>query len=112
MTRGRLLSALIGTSSLLVAVLVSSPGASAAGAQSSLTVPGTPGKASVGWTGTAPFNNNQDGLVYGQLGLDDPKNSCSTSNHTPSGASFERIDAAAATGSPMSWRASKMQTRS
>ncbi|MCW2668885.1 MAG: hypothetical protein JWO27_782 [Frankiales bacterium] len=82
MTRGRLLSALIGTSSLVVAVLIGSPGASAAAAQSSLTVPATPGKTSVGWSGTAPFNNNQDGLVYGQLGLDDPKNSCSTSNHT------------------------------
>ena len=82
MTRGRLLSALIGASSLLMAVLVASPGASAAPAQSSVTVPSTPGKVATTWNGTAPFNNNQDGLVYGQLGLDDPKNSCSTSNHT------------------------------
>ena len=82
MTRGRLLSALLGASSLLVAALVVSPGAAAATAQSSLTVPATPGKVATTWTGTAPFNNNQDGLVYGQLGLDDPKNSCSTSNTT------------------------------
>jgi hypothetical protein len=81
-TRGRLLSALIGVSSLVVAALVASPGAAAAGAQSSLTVPASPGRTAVTWSGTAPFNNNQDGLVYGQLGLDDPKNSCSTSNTT------------------------------
>ncbi|MCU1601312.1 MAG: hypothetical protein JWO22_2021 [Frankiales bacterium] len=82
MTRGRLLSALLGASSLVVAALVAGPSASAAAAQSHLTVPGAPGKVSTSWTGTAPFNNNQDGLVYGQLGLDDPKNSCSTSNTT------------------------------
>src|SRR4051812_24249634 len=81
-TRGRLLSALLGASSLVVAALVASPSASAAAAQSQLTVSGAPGKVATSWTGTAPFNNNQDGLVYGQLGIDDPKNSCSMSNTT------------------------------
>ena len=82
MIRGRLLSAALGAAALTAAALVASPGAQAAGAQSSIMVPASPGKVAVSWSDTAPFNNNQDGLVYGQLGLDDPKNSCSASNTT------------------------------
>ena len=47
MTRGRLLSALLGASSLVAVALVMSPTASAAAAQSSVTVPGAPGKVAV-----------------------------------------------------------------
>ena len=71
MTRGRLLTSLIGAAALTTAALTVSPGAAAATADSQITVPANPGKVSVSWNDTAPFNNNQDGLVYGQLGLDD-----------------------------------------
>ena len=36
----------------------------------------------VTFNGHAPFNNGQDGLVWGQLGIDDPKGSCLPSNTT------------------------------
>jgi hypothetical protein len=80
-SRARLGAGLAATAALLLTALISTP-SSAATAQSSVTLPLKPGSAKTTWTGTAPFNNNQDGLVYGQLGLDDPKNSCNPSNTT------------------------------
>jgi hypothetical protein len=67
----------------LVAASLSVAGpASAAAPAGTLSVPATPATHSVTYAGHAPFNNDQDFLVYGQLGLDDPKNACSTSNTT------------------------------
>ena len=60
----------------LVAVGSSAP----ATAASDLTLPSTPGKASTSWKGTAPFNSGQSGLVWGQLGVDDPTEACDPSN--------------------------------
>ncbi len=54
----------------------------AAPVDASITVPATPATHVATYQGHAPFNNDQDGLVYGQLGLDDPKNACGLSNHT------------------------------
>ena len=44
--------------------------------QATLTVPVAPGSQTVRYSGTAPFNNGQTGLVYGQLGIADPTHSC------------------------------------
>ena len=77
----RLSAALGGAAALLLTTLLVVP-SSAAAPQSSVSVPSSPGQNAVTWTGTAPFNNNQDGLAYGQLGLDDPKNSCNPTNKT------------------------------
>ena len=52
------------------------PGAAASGADQTLTLPSHPGHSTVSFTGTAPFNNQQDGLVYGQTGIDDPTKPC------------------------------------
>ncbi len=77
--RRRVSLALTGAAALLLTASLAVP-STAATAQSSVTVPSSPGTSSVSWTGTAPFNNNQDGLVYGQLGIDDPKSSCNPTN--------------------------------
>lgn len=45
-----------------------------------LVVPSRAGHASVSWDGTAPFNNGQSGLVWGQLGVDDPTGACDPDN--------------------------------
>jgi hypothetical protein len=80
--RRRASLALGAAAALLIIGALALPSTASAAAQSSLSVPSSPGKTSVTWTGTAPFNNNQDGLVYGQLGVDDPKSSCNPSNTT------------------------------
>lgn len=68
---------------LLSGAALAAPSTAATNAQSSVVVPSSPGKAvPATWTATAPFNNGQAGLVYGQLGLDDPTNACSASNKT------------------------------
>ncbi len=77
--RRRTLLAALGTSAA-VAVTALAPVSSAASAQSTITVPSKPGRAQVSWTGTVPFGNGQDGLVWGQLGLDDPLGKCDPSH--------------------------------
>jgi hypothetical protein len=87
-SRTRLLAGLVGACALLVTAAVAVPTTASAAADSSLTVPTAAGKtAQVTWTGNAPFNNGQDGLVWGQLGLEDPTGRCDlgspfTSSHT------------------------------
>jgi hypothetical protein len=58
----------------IVGVLAGRP-AEAAGS-STLALSATPSKHVVTYQGTAPFNNGQTGLVYGQLGLNDPSQAC------------------------------------
>jgi hypothetical protein len=73
--RPRALFALLGTAAVL-ATTVLATSSSAATAQSSLTVPTSPGKRAVSWSGTVPFGNGQAGLAWGQLGIDDPTGQC------------------------------------
>ncbi|HUR51928.1 MAG TPA: sialidase family protein [Mycobacteriales bacterium] len=77
--RPRVLLALAGAGAVLATTVLASTSA-AAGAQSSISVPSKPGKTSVSWTGTVPFGNGQAGLVYGQLGIDDPTGACEPSH--------------------------------
>jgi len=49
-------------------------------AASDLTVPAKPGHVSTKWQGNAPFNNGNSGLVWGQVGVDDPVAACDPSN--------------------------------
>lgn len=51
-------------------------------AASDLAVPAKPGKVSTSWKGNAPFNNGNSGLVWGQVGTDDPVAACDPSNTT------------------------------
>ena len=51
-------------------------------AASDLTVPSTPGSVSTSWQGNAPFNNGNSGLVWGQVGIDDPTAACDPSHPT------------------------------
>ena len=74
-TRLRAALGLTGLAALVLAGLTAAPATAAA--QSSLTVPSSPGSTSTGWTGTAPFNNGQTGLV-----LDDPLGACNPGNST------------------------------
>jgi hypothetical protein len=74
-SRARALFALGGTAALLATTLLATT-SSAATAQSSLSVPTSPGKTAVSWTGTVPFGNGQSGLVWGQVGIDDPTGAC------------------------------------
>jgi hypothetical protein len=67
--------ALFVVAALGLAGVASGHPAAAAGA-STLTLSATPSKNVVTYQGTAPFNNGQTGLVYGQLGLEDPTQSC------------------------------------
>ncbi|MCW2777516.1 MAG: exo-alpha-sialidase [Frankiales bacterium] len=69
----------------LLAASAAVPGALAAGSSADATVrfPAAPGQSVAHYAGTAPFNNGQAGLAYGQLGLDDPTGAC-----TPSGGSL------------------------
>ncbi len=60
---------------LVLGALAPAPIASAAGT-STLALSATPARHVVTYQGTAPFNNGQTGLVYGQLGIDDPSQSC------------------------------------
>src|SRR5437879_4072296 len=69
-SRARVLLALVG-SAALVATTVLASSSTAATAQSSLTVPTSPGKRVVSWTGNVPFGNGQIGLV-----ADDPVGFC------------------------------------
>jgi hypothetical protein len=68
-------SSLVATA-LCLAGLVGAPGASAATGPASIALSASPARHVVTYTGTAPFNNGQTGLVYGQLGIDDPSQSC------------------------------------
>jgi hypothetical protein len=77
----RLALVLAGAVAALTVVALTSPSV-AATAQSHVTVPVKPGHSSVSWTGTVPFNNGQDGLAWGQLGIDDPTKACEQSNKT------------------------------
>jgi hypothetical protein len=73
--RGRLLTggaAIAVASAALVATGSSTPATADVG----LTVPAKPGRVSASWEGTAPFNNGNSGLVWGQLGVDDPTGAC------------------------------------
>jgi hypothetical protein len=70
-------AALAAATAALVAITSSTP---ASAADSKVQVPTTPGHTSVSWKGTAPFNSGQSGLVWGQLGVDDPTGACDPSN--------------------------------
>ncbi|MGZ6826175.1 MAG: sialidase family protein, partial [Mycobacteriales bacterium] len=74
-------SSLVVTALCLVG-LAGAPGASAATGPGSIAVSATPAEHVVHYTGTAPFNNGQTGLVYGQLGIDDPSQSCTLKGST------------------------------
>ena len=78
-SRPRVLIALVGAAAAIATTVLAST-SSAAGAQSSITVPTKPGRTVTSWTGTVPFGNGQAGLVYGQLGLDDPLGQCDPSH--------------------------------
>jgi hypothetical protein len=64
------------------AVLVANPSSAPASAPSEVHVPSSPGRVSTSWEGTAPFNNGNSGLVWGQLGTDDPTGACDPSNES------------------------------
>jgi hypothetical protein len=87
-SRSRLATGLLGAAALLVSAAVAVPHTASAAADSSITVSTAAGKTvRTAWTGNAPFNNGQDGLVWGQLGLEDPTGRCDigspfTSGHT------------------------------
>ena len=77
--RRRLLTggaAVAAVSAVLVAMSSSEP----ATAASNLIVPSSPGQVSTSWHGNAPFNNGNSGLVWGQLGVDDPVAACDPSH--------------------------------
>jgi hypothetical protein len=77
--RPRALLALAGAAALLATTALASS-SSAATAQSTVSLPTKPGKHSVSWTGTVPFGNGQAGLVWGQLGIEDPTGACDPSH--------------------------------
>jgi hypothetical protein len=77
----RLALVLAGAVTALTVVALTSP-SQAATAQSRVTVPLKPGRTSTSWTGTVPFNNGQDGLAWGQLGIADPTGACEPKNTT------------------------------
>src|SRR3954467_15356208 len=64
------------------AALVASGSSAPAIAASDLIVPSSPGSVSTSWQGTAPFNNGNSGLVWGQAGVDDPVAACDPSHPT------------------------------
>lgn len=64
----------------------------ATAADSRITVPKTPGKASITWTGVAPFNSGQSGLVWGQTGTTDPTGACDPSNTTLNSQHTVQVD--------------------
>lgn len=70
-------AATLAAAASLVAVGSSTPATADA---SSITVPSSPGRATTSWEGTAPFNNGNSGLVWGQLGTEDPTGACDPSN--------------------------------
>jgi hypothetical protein len=70
-------AALVAATAALVAITSATP---ASAADSKVRVPSRPGHSSVSWKGTAPFNNGNSGLVWGQLGVDDPTGACDPSN--------------------------------
>ena len=78
--RPTLLVVLAGLSLLLGSQALAAP--SPAGAsfsqkpEGTVTLPTSPGTHAIHYSGTAPFNNGQDGLAFGQLGLADPTHSC------------------------------------
>src|SRR6478752_5706399 len=70
------------TAAVATAALVVIGSSSPATAASDLTVPSKPGKASTSWKGVAPFNNGNSGLVWGQVGVDDPTEACDPGHPT------------------------------
>jgi hypothetical protein len=70
-------AALAAATAVLVAITSATPASAAA---DKIRVPSSPGHTSVKWTGTAPFNNGNSGLVWGQLGVDDPTGACDPDN--------------------------------
>lgn len=58
------------------ATLVASASSAPASAPSEIHVPSSPGHVRTSWQGNAPFNNGNSGLVWGQLGVDDPTGAC------------------------------------
>jgi hypothetical protein len=81
--RPRRLAALLAAIGLAALGLTQIPQASAAPpADQTIVLPVGAGTNTIHYSGHAPFNNDQDGLIYGQLGLDDPTNPCSPTNNT------------------------------
>jgi hypothetical protein len=78
--RLRVLAALTGVAALVSSTVLAATSTAAPSAQQSITVPSKPGKTSIGWAGTVPFGNGQAGLVWGQLGIDDPTGACEPSH--------------------------------
>ena len=77
-SRARLLSCLLGGAALLLTGAITAPQTASAAADSTVTVPSSPGTAPVAtWTGVAPFYNGQEGLL-----IDDPLGGCDPSDHT------------------------------
>jgi hypothetical protein len=68
--------ALLVVGALGLAGVASGEPAAAAG-NGTLALSASPSKQVITYQGTAPFNNGQTGLVYGQLGIDDPSQACS-----------------------------------
>ncbi|WP_155991988.1 glycoside hydrolase [Nocardioides sp. URHA0032] len=62
------------------ACLVANASSAPASGPSEVSVPSAPGHASTSWQGNAPFNNGNSGLVWGQLGVDDPTGACDPAN--------------------------------
>ncbi|GAB3766242.1 hypothetical protein FB382_001917 [Nocardioides ginsengisegetis] len=56
------------------------PSAPASIDASTITVPSSPGHVRTAWHGNAPFNNGNSGLVWGQVGIDDPTGACDPAN--------------------------------
>ena len=78
--RLRVAAVLTAAAALLLTAALTTPSA-AAGAQDTVTLPTSPGVGTAAeWDANAPFNNGQDGLVFGQLGLEDPTGACTTQN--------------------------------
>lgn len=72
----RLFASLVGAAALLMTGLVAAPQQAAAAADSTVTVPSSPGSSPVvTWSGHAPFNNDSAGILLG-----DPLDKCSLDN--------------------------------
>jgi len=81
-SRPRVLFALAGTAALLATTVLAST-SSAATAQSAISLPTKPGKASTSWKGTVPFGNTQSGLLIDDpVGFCDPSKPQLNSQHT------------------------------
>ncbi|MGZ4449597.1 MAG: hypothetical protein ACXVW4_07350 [Nocardioides sp.] len=78
----RLIAGAVALTAAAATLVALAPSAPASTDGSSIRVPSSPGHVSTSWQGNAPFNNGNSGLVWGQVGVDDPTGACDPANPT------------------------------